>query len=525
MEVPFTSKLALKAGAAALLVAFGDWLFWQRGFGSNLGWFAFAWTAVTLLLTPELWNRRESLIAALAALLFAAILTDSPGFLPVVLFLAALALAALLRFTPFDDAAVWALRLMLQAMVSVVGPWRDLFAARGHIGSGDRLLRLAALFALPLVGSVVFLLLFAAANPVISDTLSRFALPSLDVETVARIAFWVLLFTATWATLRPHWIEAAYLPHVEWNAPAAPVASTTSVLLALAIFNALFAWQNALDIAFLWSGAPLPHGVTLADYAHRGAYPLIVTALLAGLFVLVTLRPGSATAAVPAIRALVVLWIAQNIFLVASSALRTIDYIEAYSMTILRIAALEWMALVAVGLVLILWRMLRGRSAAWLINANALAATLILTGSSMVDLGATAAAWNVRHAREVGGKGAALDLCYLSELEQSSLVSLVRLEREHDLDPAFAGRVAWVRHRILVDTLRKQSSGGWTWRNARRLTAIRTMLGGDKLAAPPSKGQYGRACDGALLPPPETASPNPDRVTPAGAALTNERGQ
>jgi len=175
--------------------------------------------------------------------------------------------------------------------------------------------------------------------------------------------------------------------------------------------------------------------------------------------------------------------------------------------------------------VLIVWRMLRGHSATWLVNGNALAVALILTGTSMVDLGATAAAWNVRHAREVGGKGAALDLCYLNALGQSSLVSLVTLERQHDLAPELAGRVAWVRHQVLANTLRKQANGGWTWRDARRLDAVRAMLGGTRLAAPPSRGEYGRACDGTPLPPPEAASTNPNGVAVPGAALTNPRGE
>ena len=110
--------------------------------------------------------------------------------------------------------------------------------------------------------------------------------------------------------------------------------------------------------------------MTMAQYAHRGAYPLIVTALLAAAFVLVTLRPGSATAAAPAIRWLVVLWIGQNLLLVAFSIERTLDYVEAYSLTRLRIAALAWMLLVAFGLVTICWRMLFDRSAGWLINVN-----------------------------------------------------------------------------------------------------------------------------------------------------------
>ena len=38
-----------------------------------------------------------------------------------------------------------------------------------------------------------------------------------------------------------------------------------------------------MDAAWLWGLAPLPEGLTLASYAHRGAYPLVVTALLAVL--------------------------------------------------------------------------------------------------------------------------------------------------------------------------------------------------------------------------------------------------
>ncbi len=113
------------------------------------------------------------------------------------------------------------------------------------------------------------------------------------------------------------------------------------MIAALFLFNVLFAVENGLDLAFLWSGAPLPAGVTLADYAHRGAYLLVLTALLAGGFSLLLLREGSPTASRPLIRWLVGAWVAQNVLLSASSLLRTVDYVEAYSLTQLRLAALD----------------------------------------------------------------------------------------------------------------------------------------------------------------------------------------
>jgi hypothetical protein len=524
-----TSSFIGKILAAAGLVALGDRLFWQgQGIGSNLGVLAMAWAIVTALMVPAIRHNRGAMVALVAAAILAATLVDQPNPLAVCLFWALLSCTALLpRYARFDHVGRWALRLFAHGMLSVGGPWVDLFRLRKQFGPmrGADSRRLLALLPLPLIGGLIFFGLFASANPIIGDALLRIGAPDIDIKTVARGIFWTILLIMVWATLRPFRVMLPFSADYYDPKLTLPGVSTGSVRLALITFNALFALQNGLDIAYLWSGAPLPSGVTLADYAHRSAYPLIVTALLAGLFVLVTLRPGSDTAAVPLIRRLVVLWIVQNVFLVASSMLRTIDYIEVYSLTRLRIAALVWMVLVAIGLVLIVWRMLKGRSGAWLINANALAAGIALMGCSVTDIGSLAAAWNVRHAKEVGGEGAALDLCYLNSLGSSALVSIVELDQRPGLDPAFAKRLAWVRHLVLVRTGEQQKAGEWIWRDARRLDQVRSMLGGKRMAAPPSAGATGRGCDGAILPAQPMAERDEgpaDSANADGVALTNE---
>src|SRR3569623_259322 len=394
--VRIKSSFLLKAAAASVLVALGDWLVWMAdGAGSTIGVFAIAWAVATLLLTRSAWRRPGAMAAGALALVLGAILLDDTSLLAILL--------------------------------------------RGWL----------PLLPLPRIGGAVFLTLFASANPVIGDALARIGMPSFDVETLARVMVWGVIFTIVWATLRPRRIQPTFLEAQSEFTLDLPGVSTGSVTRALITFNALFAIENALDLTFLWSGAPLPKGVSLASYAHQGAYPLIATALLAGLFVLVALRPGSDTAKVPLIRQLVVAWVAQNIFLVASSILRTLDYIQVYQLTVLRIAALIWMALVAVGLVLLVWRMLRGKTAAWLSYAYALAAGLVLVMCCAIDLGAVAATWDVRHAKEAGGQGQALDLCYLNQLDSSALVALVEMEQRPGLAPDFAQRLAWVRHHTL----------------------------------------------------------------------------
>jgi hypothetical protein len=279
--------------------------------------------------------------------------------------------------------------------------------------------------------------------------------------------------------------------------------------------------QNGLDLAFLWSGAPLPGDLTLAGYAHRGAYPLIATALLAGLFVLVTLRPGSTTARSPVVRLLVTLWIAQNLLLVASTMYRTFDYVESYSLTVLRIAALIWMGLVAVGLVLICYRLLRSKSGAWLINANMLAALLVLAGASCVDLGRMAAAWNVRHAREIGGRGVQLDLCYLNELGASALLPLLELEMRPGLPAELRDRVQWLRAKTLRDLAEAQADWhGWTLRGAGRLAAAQAIVAEHRL--PPPRPLI-RQCDGRehVI---QSSPPRPAHMVETNVALPEENG-
>lgn len=462
----FLAKIVLAAGLVVLV----DFLFYGHGVGSTLGGLALALLAATLVTGTVRLRDRRAAVCALVALLLALALVDRPTFFDVVLFGCALSVAVLsARARSGDDAFRWFQRVTFNGLAAGIRPPTDLLRLARISPFGRKgVSRLAVTLVLPLLGGAIFLWLFALANPVIEKAFQN--LIELDLELdIPRAIVWIFAAIVVWGFLRPRLLRRTLkTPGCEGDLKV-PGVNVASITLALIVFNAVFALQNALDIAFLWSGAGLPDGMTLAQYAHRGAYPLIATALLAGLFVLVALAPGSASSRKPLVRWLVVLWVAQNLLLVASTALRTIDYVEAYSMTRLRIAALAWMALVALGLVLICWRMLRGKSASWLINTNVLAAGAMIAACSIADLGALAAAWNVRHAAEAGGPGAPLDLAYLERLGESALVPVAQLERR-TLAPGAHVRVACLRDRLLTRAAARQSDWrSWTWRGERRL--------------------------------------------------------
>ena len=140
-----------------------------------------------------------------------------------------------------------------------------------------------------------------------------------------------------------NWV-AATRGHNALGIPAA------MVIRCLILFNFVFAVELTLDLFMVLSQQFGGDATAFKTYVRRGAYPLVAAALLAGAFVLVTFRPGSATEKSNAARKLVYLWIGQTIILTLSAVWRLERYIELTELTRLRIASIVWFTLVGLGL-------------------------------------------------------------------------------------------------------------------------------------------------------------------------------
>jgi hypothetical protein len=340
-----------------------------------------------------------------------------------------LALAASKRLPrAFEDVTGVLIRFGVLAPFRLLGDSLGLVLMGSGKSIGGRIVRAAITWVVPAGFALAFLLLFSQANPLIETALSALKVESaFELLHPLRIGLWVVVAVIAWPLLRPKllpWPKA-----VEVQGPVLPRAESlifgrSAILRSLVLFNALFAVQTVLDCIYLWGGIRLPDGLSYADYAHRGAYPLIVTALLAGAFVLAAMRKSGPAESSPLIRRLVYLWIAQNVLLVVSSILRLDLYVQVYSLTEMRIAAGIWMGLVAVGLLLILVKILRRYSNRWLVSSNLVALGVTLWGCSFVDFSAVIAQFNIENSRELGGKGQPLDLHYLGDLGPSAIPAI-----------------------------------------------------------------------------------------------------
>jgi len=428
-------------GAARVLccvvaVVLADWLFYREPIGWTVGLYGALLAAAIVARGGRTPRSRPSRILMVLIVGLVIALVEYPGVLPIMLLAVALvSLSLARRWTELKPVPQWAGRVVAFAVTG----WLRVFAdarlvhkwlCRGGGRATERSRHLAQWLLAAALG-LVFVLLFAVANPIIVRWGRQLGDNLVDLVAPGRILLWLLVGLWSWALLRGR-VRIFRRPtaaRLDVESTAAPVGTgpwltASLVVRCLIVFNAVFLVQNGLDGLYLFGGAELPEGMGYAQYAHRGAYPLIAAALLAGLFVLITFRPGSSVQGHAACRRLVYAWLGQTVFLTFSSVWRLSLYVEAYSLTRWRLAAGIWMILVAVGLVSIVWRIVAGKSNAWLWQVNALTLTLVLCVASFVNFDGTIAQYNVRHCERITGHGPELDLAYLEHLGPESLPAL-----------------------------------------------------------------------------------------------------
>jgi hypothetical protein len=421
--------------SATACVALADWLFYGWQIGISLALFFGVLGVIAVAGNRGRATRNNQI--AMSALFVAGLLPliEDVNILSVIV--SALATALFVIVITTRQTLSWQRNLFEAVIAPLRGPFQlagDLFGAlRLMKRQTPEWLSLGSLigWTVPLGVFMIFLALFSSGNPLIEYRLMQIDLGVLfNVLDLQRMAFWLLVLCAVWPLM---------LRRIRRIASQAPESSSTvttepsdfdylfgvqAMLRSLVLFNALFALQTGLDLIYLWGGATLPDGLSHAEYAHRGAYPLIVTALLAAGFVLIAMRPGGPAEKSRLIRPLVLVWTGQNILLVVSSILRLDLYVAAYSLTYLRLAAFIWMGLVAAGLLLMLIQIMLKKPNSWLVTANAAALALVLYGCCFLNAPWVVASYNVEHCREVGGTGPNLDLKYLFSLGPQVLPAL-----------------------------------------------------------------------------------------------------
>lgn len=487
---------------AAILVAIGDWLFYEHELGISVALFLGA-VAIVAMAANAAKIDRSRWIPALGVLVVSfAPLVEHVGYLSVAFALAGLTVFTVLMVGDRSSGAIETLRtaqiLLLSGPVQLVEDLQTTIRTRSESVRAKFRADVVLRWAVPFLISALFALLFVLANPVIANWLALLSSAN-EVPRIGigRLLFWIVLVAAAWPFIALRLRKAAKRDGTAHTSPLrlgtmapglAPILDATTIRRCLVLVNLLFALQSGLDITYLWAGATLPDGMTYAQYAHRGAYPLMLTVLLAAAFVIATMRPDGPGRNSANIRGLVYLWIGQNILLVGSAILRLDLYVASYSLTYARLAAIVWMGLVAVGLVLILVQIAKRRSNRWLIEANSIALAAALYGWALVNTPAVIADFNIAHSREAAGTGSSFDAYYALSLGPQAIPAHDRYRVV--IQPALSGS-AYLRDGLAADHARKMSDWrAWTFRDWRLQRYLREHNPAPSLFAPMPSPPY-----------------------------------
>ncbi len=373
------------------LVLLADFLFFDHAVGVSLAVYVVAIAGVVAVLVPI-----PTRLAGPVGLLFLSVLpvVDYVQTLSVAILIVGAVISLCWAIQGYRDRSSAARFLYLVPQLAI----RDLFAALQNAPAfsdarHDKS-KIWRSWAFPAGGAFVLASLLVSANPILSDIINQ--VWSFDLR-FDRVLFWVGMALLIWPVLavavHPVLLASKQGPRRHRNLPQLGL-NAHSVANALVLFNLLLGVQTVLDVFYLWGGAELPEGMSHAEYAHRGAYPLVVTALLAGVFALAA-RPYLDHRG--GLKIWMGAWLAQNVLLVVSSLLRLSLYVEAYGLTYLRVHAAIWMGLVAAGLCLIGWQMLHRKTNQWLLLSTAGLGIGVLYACSFINFAALIARENLRH--------------------------------------------------------------------------------------------------------------------------------
>ena len=293
-----------------------------------------------------------------------------------------------------------------------------------------KLLRFGSV-AIPVLVTLVFLSLYASANPAFSDFLEQVRFDFITwswvrFTLVGSFFLFGVFYTAhlvslsEWDLNSPNGItRKRHRSQRDFHPLALKFELKTGTTLLL-LLNGLLLVFHLADASYIL-GARLPAGLTYSAYVHQGVYTLIVSIVLAILIIVYFLRGNLNFHRKN--RLLVILtyaWIVQNIILALGIAYKNALYIEEYSLTYKRIGVYVYLFLVIAGLLTTYVKVGNLKNHWYLLRRNSWVAFLLLIFMSWVD-------WDHIITKTNLEKGKDIDYTYLMHLSHTNLPELQAL--------------------------------------------------------------------------------------------------
>jgi hypothetical protein len=428
---PGVSKVLIAAGILTIL---GDFLFWPATPGLSIALFALACCIALLMSRPPAGLTRAAAILCLLLSLTAFQTSIELSFSNLLVLL--LLLTAVVGETSFPLLRAtwtrWAEGTL--AMVRAPKAWSWVLPKlRGITVKPKHAQQYASVFGQVAVPTAILVFLFAVllswGNAVFAKGISDAFLNAWELVpslSFGRAVLWILLATFALGLLRP--VLPLYGDRLNAQTiPTLPPPSDLRIanwrgISILAALNVLFFAVNTIDAVYLWVHGKLPAGVSYSEFVHQGVYSLTAAVLLSAVVLVAVYQQAPAVTASKSLRLLALVWIGQNVVLIASVLLRLKLYVEAYQLSELRIYVACFLLLVTVGFGLLAWRIVKSKNLGWLLLTNLLATFALFFCIQFPDVARWVADYNVARWQQDASR--TLDVAYLATLGHSAYSAL-----------------------------------------------------------------------------------------------------
>lgn len=277
---------------------------------------------------------------------------------------------------------------------------------------------------------VIFFILYQRSNPLFLDLTRKIKLDFISWPWV-RFTFlgFVILYGffyhrnfpswLRWDAARPPMLDASQVMGRENRIFGRPVNvkwEISSGLILLVLLNLLLLVVNVLDLYYLWITGELPSGMTYSESVHQGTTNMIISIVIAILIILFFFRGHiNFSAQSKAIKAMAILWIAQNIMVLVSTGFRNYLYVAEYNLTYRRIGVYIWLVLTLVGLITTFIKIYGKKTNWYLFRSNGWAFYIVLVLFACQNWDLVITKFNIQKSKHV-------DKYYLLSLESPAVI-------------------------------------------------------------------------------------------------------
>lgn len=425
-----------------LLILFSSFLFYQQGMGLNSLLFIALLLIVLLVKQPETFSIKGQFWFFLSGMLFSSV--------AIIIFHSTIAILSLIAFTlllvanlRLSSKSVFV--LIANSAYSVLATpfvWitEKLFgtvdsaeeAVKANRSQQLAVLRVSAI-AIPIIGAIIFLLLYASANPLFSNAFNWISWEWIYFTFLLGLLFAGIFFyhplhqMNRWQALRGNTISRKRKFLSDTHPLALKFELRTAVTL-LILLNILLFMFNGADLQYVLNGFTQDRDFSHAAFVHQGVYTLIISIVLAISILLYYFRGNMNFYRKHLIlKRLAYLWIAQNLILAASITYKNLTYIQEFSLTYKRIGVFIYIILVVAGL-LTTYLKVRDKKTTWyLLNINSWIALILLLISSFVPWDTWITNYNLSKSHNP-------DFKYLIHLSDANIPQLLPFRNSAHLD-------------------------------------------------------------------------------------------